>query len=50
MNIKNIIYVLILVLPSYYLGKCDNEDGRYSGLTFIITFVIALGFINIIIK
>ena len=37
MNLKNIIYALILVLPSYYLGKCDNEDGRYSGLTFTIT-------------
>ena len=50
MNLKNIIYILILTLPSYCLGKHDNEDGRYSGLTFIITFVIVLGFISIIIK
>ena len=50
MNIKNIIYALILVLPSYYLGKCDNEDGRYSGLTFIITCIVTLRFIIINIK
>jgi len=50
MNLKNIIYVLIVSLLSYYLGKCDNEDGHYNGLTFIITCIITLGFISIIIK
>lgn len=50
MNIKNIIYVLILALSSYCLGRHDNEDGHYSGLTFIITCIIILGFISIIIK
>ena len=50
MNLKNIIYVLIVSLLSYCLGKHDNEDGRYSGLTFIIICIIILGFISIIIK